>query len=486
MSIGFNVTQKTQSKKLQIPSDFRHALILGETGSGKTASVINPLLMDRMKKNHGILVFDFKGNYHFTVKALAKKIGKLKDVIELGKIYGKYVNLIKDLPTEAVDKILRNSLGHSMENKFWDESAIQLGTSFLGCIKYLDKIKLDKLKFTNYKYNFKTLIETARNARRLRDFKNSAFVELNKCFRFSGNKNIQTSNYIKIMAEYCQNLNAVADDISLGKIIDDNEKTVLMSVIASLVNPIGNLNRENINIDEINILNELSKGKIIIVSLNDFSENSLNAIVLSIFLRIYLFKMSYPDFPLTIIMDEAQKVLNNNFELPLDVLREYQVEVVLATQSIANLKEKLNTEKVNALLANLVHKIYLKGQDMQVPKHEAYYNGEYYKLTPLEVNKNEKFLAEYEYQKKYTKLKGKLPFKYKNKKVIYSRFNDLELLIKDENLRVIGKTEFFLRNYSKEELKNLYPDILDCPINEEIEIDEEIDETFKQLIDEIF
>ena len=94
--------------------------------------------------------------------------------------------------------------------------------------------------------------------------------------------------------------------------------------------------------------------------------------------------MSYPDFPLTIVMDEAQKVLNNNFELPLDTLREYQVEVVLATQSIANLKEKLNSDKVEALLANLVHKIYLNGQDMELSKFEAYYNGEYYyKLTPI-------------------------------------------------------------------------------------------------------
>jgi DNA helicase HerA-like ATPase len=75
MAIGFNTNPNSngENKKLQISVDFRHRLILGETGSGKTASVITPIMFERMEKNHGILVFDFKGNYHYTIKALAKK-----------------------------------------------------------------------------------------------------------------------------------------------------------------------------------------------------------------------------------------------------------------------------------------------------------------------------------------------------------------------------------------------------------------------------
>jgi type IV secretory pathway VirB4 component len=88
MTMGFIKEQNNTNDKLQIPCDFRHAIILGETGSGKTASVINPLLLDRIKKGHGILVFDFKGNYHYTVKALAKKENKLNHIIELGKSMG--------------------------------------------------------------------------------------------------------------------------------------------------------------------------------------------------------------------------------------------------------------------------------------------------------------------------------------------------------------------------------------------------------------
>jgi type IV secretory pathway TraG/TraD family ATPase VirD4 len=53
MKIGFNPGSNSngQNKKLQIPCDFRHKLILGRTGSGKTASVITPTLVDLIKKN---------------------------------------------------------------------------------------------------------------------------------------------------------------------------------------------------------------------------------------------------------------------------------------------------------------------------------------------------------------------------------------------------------------------------------------------------
>jgi excinuclease UvrABC helicase subunit UvrB len=53
MSIGFNPDPNSnkQNKKLKIPCDFRHKLILGRTGSGKTASIITPILLERIKKN---------------------------------------------------------------------------------------------------------------------------------------------------------------------------------------------------------------------------------------------------------------------------------------------------------------------------------------------------------------------------------------------------------------------------------------------------
>ena len=318
MSIGFIKDQihTNINEKLQIPVDFRHCLILGETGSGKTSSVINPLLLDRMEKNYGILIFDFKGNYHYTVKAFAKKENKLNDVIELGKIYGKYTNILENLPLESVEKILRQILKHDQENKFWEESAIQLGLSILSIIYYMKEL----MENYHHSYSFSSLIEIASNAKNIKEFKKETLNSVNIIVERLLPDDPELNLIEKILNQY-QILDSVADDFSIEKIVEDNEKTVLNSVIASLVNPISNLRKESININEISILNELNKGKIIIISLNDFEENVLNAIVSSIFYQIYHFKMDYPDAKISIFMDEAQKVLNNNFELPLDVLR---------------------------------------------------------------------------------------------------------------------------------------------------------------------
>ena len=49
--MGFTRTRENAEKKgALIPSDFTHAAIIGETGSGKTTAMIYPNLLDRMQK----------------------------------------------------------------------------------------------------------------------------------------------------------------------------------------------------------------------------------------------------------------------------------------------------------------------------------------------------------------------------------------------------------------------------------------------------
>jgi hypothetical protein len=360
---------------------------------------------------------------------------------------------------------LRQILRHDEDNKFWEESAVQLALSILSIIYYMNEL------FENYKYSysFKSLIEITSNAKNIREFKRETLNLVNKFLKRSFQDDPKLNLIDKILNQY-KILDSIADDFSIDR-IEDNEKTVLNSVISSLVNPISSLRKESINTNEINILNELNKGKIIIASLNDFEENVLNAIVSSIFYQIYHFKMDYPNSKITIIMDEAQKVLNDNFNLPLDVLREYKVEVILATQSIANLKEKLSNDKADALLANLVHKVFLNGQDEEVPKFQALYNQKYYNLIPLEIDNISKFQAEREYQKKYSKLKN-MPFIYKGMPIIYSKFSDIKLIVKNSNFEVLGKVNFFLNRVKKYELYDKYQELL--------KIDNDLDNRFKK------
>ena len=448
-TIGFHrdTHKDIKETKLEIPVNFTHSIILGATGSGKTASCITPILLDRMQKNHGILIFDFKGNYHYTVKAAAKQLNKLQNIKEIGSNYNYYINILENIPIEMIETLLHISLGYNETNKFWDESAISFAMAILGIIKCFNELNID-----DYKYNFKSLISIVKSMKNIKDFKKFTLEKVYQLFRY---ENAPHKLYlINNILNHYHSLDAIADEDSLNRAIDSNERTVLHSVVATLINPITRLSKDIINENEINILDELIKGNIVVLSLNDFDENTLNTIVTSIFSQIRFNKL-HSQQPITIIMDEAQKIINNYFELPLDILREYKVDVILATQSIANLKEKVKLEKIDSILANIRTKIYLDGVDMNLPKYTAYVNDEaHIKLTPLEFTSIEKFEAEYEYQKQYSKLQNnpQIDFLYKNTPIIYIKHSDTTLLMKDKNFDIVGQTNYTPIQYNKNDL----------------------------------
>ena len=59
--MGFTRTRENAEKKgALIPSDFTHAAIIGETGSGKTTAMIYPNLLDRMQKGYAVFAVIIK------------------------------------------------------------------------------------------------------------------------------------------------------------------------------------------------------------------------------------------------------------------------------------------------------------------------------------------------------------------------------------------------------------------------------------------
>ena len=91
---------------------------------------------------------------------------------------------------------------------------------------------------------------------------------------------------------------------------------------------------------------------------------------------------------------------------------------------------------------------------MSLPKHTAYVNENYIKLNPLEFISIEKFEAEYEYQKQYSKLQNnpKIDFLYKNTPIIYIKHSDTTLLMKDKNFDIMGQTNYTPIQYNKNDL----------------------------------
>ena len=62
----------------------RSTLVLGGTGSGKTTSVILPMLDALLRRGFGGVILDVKGNLGAQTRELAKSCGRLNDVVEFG------------------------------------------------------------------------------------------------------------------------------------------------------------------------------------------------------------------------------------------------------------------------------------------------------------------------------------------------------------------------------------------------------------------
>ncbi|MBO4313470.1 MAG: type IV secretory system conjugative DNA transfer family protein [Desulfovibrio sp.] len=62
----------------------RSTLVMGGTGSGKTASVVLPMTSNLIRAGYGGLILDVKGNLREQVRAIAASHGRLGDIVEFG------------------------------------------------------------------------------------------------------------------------------------------------------------------------------------------------------------------------------------------------------------------------------------------------------------------------------------------------------------------------------------------------------------------
>lgn len=67
-------------KTLSFSDGARSIAIIGGTGSGKTTSVILPMIDALMRQGFGGVILDIKGNLGAQTRALAQKCGRLNDV----------------------------------------------------------------------------------------------------------------------------------------------------------------------------------------------------------------------------------------------------------------------------------------------------------------------------------------------------------------------------------------------------------------------
>lgn len=124
MQVGFqkNITEK---RDLVVPQEFTNAICFGQTGSGKTSSFILPNIDDRIESNHSLIIYDFKGNLHLQIKQLAQKHNRLDDVVEIGKFWGRKINVIKHCSLSTISSIYNMIHGNDSE-PYWQNASREL------------------------------------------------------------------------------------------------------------------------------------------------------------------------------------------------------------------------------------------------------------------------------------------------------------------------------------------------------------------------
>ena len=128
------------SNAISIPISFTHAMITGQTGCGKTTSAILPAMDERIKAGHGMLVFDYKGVEHKKVKFLAKKHGRLKDVVMINVPWGDKINIMDDASESLLMNFFQKTFG-TKRDPFWGNLAANIATKSLSMMKAICDFK---------------------------------------------------------------------------------------------------------------------------------------------------------------------------------------------------------------------------------------------------------------------------------------------------------------------------------------------------------
>jgi len=376
---------------LIVPETFTHSIAFGETGCGKTSSFIYPNLIKRLELGHGILVYDYKGKEHLSVKVMAEKYGRLTDVVEIGKPWGESINLIEKMDEDELDKFFDNILKHSDDNKYWQNSAKSLGQSLLKVLKSIDNfatilavleeqrreyIEVDSL-MTSFKYptkrNLESLIFVASTFEVLGNFIKSLsdlpstideLIEESLVQNLSKGQSAHSlkPKYIQLVSAKHQLMETIQESKSALKSFgEDSNENLTQNIMGSLTSPLLSLSQNtHFNTNDFDIVEALNEGKILIINVESLSNAVVETLNNSILYELSKRTNNVDIHPVSIFIDEVQRVVSKNTDLPIDIFREAKVDMFLATQNSSLLKDKLKEEKFDSLMGNLTRKYYFK------------------------------------------------------------------------------------------------------------------------------
>jgi len=429
MSLGFNNTQ-TQIKAPIVEPTFTNAICYGQTGSGKTTGFMLPNIENRIKLNHGMLIYDFKGNLHEQVKYIANKYDKLDRVFEIGKQWGKNIDILKYATPKAIEKMFSSISGHHSDT-YWEHSSATLFENLFYLLKDMKRlvdiiysinkqaIMFDYKKSRQEYYpNLKNILNIVQSPKHITKFFYEIKIKLSPLYEIIDSIIIEYYNksYKKRLAKILKLKNSIEKrffNLSEYHKMDTegsstSGKNAILQVLSQTLLAIAN--KKCFNKDEFDIVNGLLDGNIIIINVEDFTTKMLNMLNLSITTKlIQQTSVAVKKQPITIFIDEAQKVLSSESLPDVDVCRENNFEFILSTQDVLLLEKQLGTLEIALLLPNITSKYSFKTMEPQITNINTTKLKEFeyvdiskntkHKAKPIFINEKELFEVEYKYQK---------------------------------------------------------------------------------------
>lgn len=338
-----------QNVLLNLNDTSKNILALGGIGSGKTSSIMQPLLLQLLHQGCGGLVFDIKGDVKDTTLSFAKYTNR--HIRILGPLQSKF-NLLCGITPETASSFLKSSLmlsnGHNLDG-FWIETATELSRNVLGLLSFCPK--------------YYTLADLHRY---IFDQEACLFLE-NKLQAIKPTLSPEQKRLFDVYHRY---------KTSIFESFDEKVKSGVKATLAQTLSPFSHpeLHDAFCSQEELRI-EEILEGTVFLVDM-PLSAWGLSAKVIYTFIKLRFFNLMQKHhnaenrkLPVFFMCDEFQEIISCNKDGLSDLnfwdkSRSSKTIGIISAQSIASiLAATPNRDYAYALLQNFRNKICLTTED---------------------------------------------------------------------------------------------------------------------------
>lgn len=388
MRVGFNVEELEEQQSINpilVPLDFTNAICFGQTGSGKTSSFILPNIEERIMQGHSIVVFDFKGNMHLKVKCIADNHERLKDVLEIGTLWGESLNLLDGLSEKEIDTLLST---RGFNKDYWDIASLSLFKSL-----YFSLLELREL------YGFLKKINGSVEGSPLRKYDIPATFsaiyalikpnEIEKHICVLGgavgliHKTLVESETLQeniklqyALSHFEKKLKQFALELNAFKNVKDEDRDAgNHAVMNSIKNMIQDLARiPFLNDAYAKPIGELIENKIVVINSENIGKSATQIINARLFAALKKRAGDTKAQGVTIFIDEAHKIITPKTLPEVSVCRECRFEYIMATQDELLLRRSIGALETEEMLVNVAFVISYKNiNDERCKDFEQFY-----------------------------------------------------------------------------------------------------------------